>query len=274
MHEPINYPPILMGDERTQIQQLRSYLINVCESVNRNLEGIGGNDLTDRERAAVQGVIQTGGGLDDFGSLRDMVVRLAEYVKKIQDQAQGSSITREIESGRFGLFVRTTTVSLPADMDGHEKTEQIAAALNRMKADGLTLKSCVYAGELREGVTGIAIGQDVVTYAEDGTETFNPGNALIEITDGGDVNILGALRGGYAETQETNLNSITEDGKYWINISGMSNRPSGVDSGDFLLEVFSTSGNIIQRLIRAGSFFVRRNTGTWSAWFKYTGTSV
>lgn len=88
MPEHIDVPPMLMGDNDTKIAQLRSYLFNLTEVLNRNLQSIGGNELTDRERAAVQGIIQQGGGLDDVNSLRDIVVRLAETVKKEQQTYQ------------------------------------------------------------------------------------------------------------------------------------------------------------------------------------------
>lgn len=274
MPEMINPPPLLTGEERQQLQQLRSYLYETSEAINRNLQMIGGNELSDRERAAVQGVIQTGSGLDDVASLRDMVVRLAENVKQAVGRIQTYGLQDEVASGRFGRFVQATTISLPADLDGHSGAEQLAAAMARAKEENLRARSCIYIGTLREGVSGIAIGKDVVTFAEDGTETFVPGNTMIEITEGGDVNIYGALRGGTTGTEETNLNAVTEDGKYWIDIAGMSNRPSGVNSGTFLMEVSNTTGIIHQRLEGTGAVYIRRNTGTWGSWYKYTGTAV
>ena len=109
MPEMINPPPLLTGEERQQIQQLRSYLFMVSEAINRNLELIGGNDLTDRERAAVQGIIQTGSGLDDVASLRDLVVRLAENVKQTMNKMQTYGLQDEVASGRVGRFVQATT---------------------------------------------------------------------------------------------------------------------------------------------------------------------
>ena len=114
MPEHIDVPPMLMGDNDTKIMQLRSYLFNLTEVLNRNLQSIGGNELTDRERAAVQGIIQQGGGLDDVNSLLAIVVRLAETVKKEQQTYQdfvNTAVSRAIINATAD---RTTTET---DMD-------------------------------------------------------------------------------------------------------------------------------------------------------------
>lgn len=80
MAERVDVPPTLMGDNETKIRQLWSYLFNVSETLNRALQNIGGNDLTDRERAAVQGIL--GNSAADAASLRDLLVQTAESMKK------------------------------------------------------------------------------------------------------------------------------------------------------------------------------------------------
>ena len=222
MHEVINPPPLLTGDSKTQIAQLRAYLFAVSESMNRNLDMIGGNDLTDRERAAVQGVIQQGGGLDDVASLRDMVVRLAEYVKKAVGQIEVNPLENEVTSGRFGRYVQQTLVVLPAE-GGSEETKSILTALRGLKTDDITLLQCVIGGE----------------------------------------------------TTETDINSITDPGRYWIDISGTTNGPTGESSGTCMLDISTTTGIIRQRLEAAGAVYIRRKTeSTWGSWYKYTGTAV
>ena len=81
MAERIEVPPTLMGDNETKIRQLWSYLFNVSETLNRALQNIGGNDLTDRERAAVQGIV-SGSEAAEAQSLRDLLVTTAEGMKK------------------------------------------------------------------------------------------------------------------------------------------------------------------------------------------------
>lgn len=269
MPEHINPPPILTGDNKTQIAQLRAYLFTVSEAMNRNMQNIGGNELSDRERAAVQGVIQQGGGLDDVASLRDMVVRLAEYVKKAVGAISVNPLENEVSSGRFGRYVQTTTVTVPADLDNHNKALQIATILTALKETDLKIRNRIYSGELRTGVTGVAVGPDIVSFAEDGEETFTPGNAVMEILDDGTVSIKDRT------TTATSFNNITDPGRYWVSMSGMTNGPSGLTTGDCMLEIITTTGIIRQRLEDAGAVYIRRKTsGTWGSWYKYTGTAV
>lgn len=82
MAERIDVPPTLMGDNETKLRQIWRYLFNTSETLNRALQNIGGIELTDRERAAVQGIMQEDSGLDDVSSLKELMVQTAEYVKK------------------------------------------------------------------------------------------------------------------------------------------------------------------------------------------------
>lgn len=272
MPDYVTTPPFLSGTGEEKLQQLRNYLMLLCEEINRNLQNIGGNDLTDRERAAVQGIIRTNAGLDDVQSLRDMVVRLAEYVKQAAQTIQANTLKEEVSSGRFGRYVLAATATVPADLSGHAVTRGIGTLLYTLKYDSLEKRNWICSGVLRTGVTGMAIGQDVVTFAADGTETFHPENAVVEILDDGTVNILGAV--GTKTTTQTDFNDIVIPGTYWVNVDGMSNKPSGT-SGDCLLEISATTGIIRQRLETVDAVFIRRMTGTtWSSWYRFTGTAV
>lgn len=111
MPEHIDVPPMLMGNNETKFIQLRNYLFNLTEVLNRNLQSIGGNELTDRERAAMQGIIQQEEGLDDVNSLRDIVVKLAETVKKDQQTYQdyvNTAVSRAIIDATEGRSTAET----------------------------------------------------------------------------------------------------------------------------------------------------------------------
>ena len=309
MPEHINTPPTLSGDSRNQLQQLWSYLYSMSEAINRNLQAIGGNDLTDRERAAVQGIIQQGGGLEDVTSLRDMVVRLAEYVKKEIGEVKSNPMGGEIENGRLSRYVQLAEIAVPADLSGSTKADPLATILRKLKGDDLGVRSGVYVGEIRTGVTGALIGPDVVTYAADGTETLHTNNAVLEITGGGirflengdelmtirssvingvqtvkiepgdDADVLrvtgeldGAVRN--AETTATDFDDITEAGSYWVDVSGMTNGPTGLSTGDCLLEVNAGAAVIRQKLEAEDAIYIRRCVSdTWGGWVEYTGTA-
>ena len=309
MHEHINTPPTLVGDEKNQLQQLWSYLYGMSEAINRNLQAIGGNDLTDRERAAVQGIIQTGGGLEDVQSLRDMVVRLAEYVKKTVNEIKSNPLDSEMENGRLTRYVQIAEMEVPADLSGNNKKDPLITILRKLKGDDLGLRNGIFVGELRTGVTGAAIGPDVVTYAADGTESLHTENAVLEITGGGirflengdelmkissvvsgstqtvkiepgadaeELKVYAELIGAVqnAETTETDFDDITEAGSYWVDVSGMTNGPTGLSTGDCLLEVNAGAAVIRQKLEAEAAIYIRRCvSNTWGGWVEYTGTA-
>ena len=309
MHEHINTPPTLVGDEKNQLQQLWSYLYGMSEAINQNLQAIGGNDLTDRERAAVQGIIQTGGGLEDVQSLRDMVVRLAEYVKKTVNEIKSNPLESEMDNGRLTRYVQIAEMEVPADLSGNNKKDPLITILRKLKGDDLGLRNGIFVGELRTGVTGAAIGPNVVTYAADGTESLRTENAVLEITGGrirflenGDelmkissvvsgstqtvkiepgadaeelkvyAELIGAVQN--AETTETDFDDITEAGSYWVDVSGMTNGPTGLSTGDCLLEVNAGAAVIRQKLEAEAAIYIRRCvSNTWGGWVEYTGTA-
>ena len=60
MAERIDVPPTLQGNEQAQLQQVWSYLFRLSNAINNNLEGIGGNELTDSERKMVAEIVRQG----------------------------------------------------------------------------------------------------------------------------------------------------------------------------------------------------------------------
>ena len=315
MYERIEVPPALTGDIRNMMQQIWSYLYTMSEILNRNMQAVGGNELTDRERGAMNGILTTqANGQVEMQSLKDMVVSLAEYVKQINTTAGISGITEEVESGRFGRYVQATEMTIESDPAGNTASDVLSNIIRFLKVGYIRDRNSIYAGKLRTvnstDVYGVAIGPDVVTFAQDGTETFNAANVVIEIIDGrmtmydggdemmkirvteqnsrvilkiqpGDdadeLQISGKLDGEVlnATTTETNLNSITEPGTYWISMSGTSNGPAGLTSGECQLEISAGSSVIRQRLSAEDAIYTRnKSSGTWGSWYKYTGTAL
>ena len=86
MPEHIDVPPTLTGDEQNQLQQIWRYLYGLSEILNRNMANIGGNELTDRERVAMRGIVDTQ-QINSVESLRDMVVNIADYVRRYVKEA-------------------------------------------------------------------------------------------------------------------------------------------------------------------------------------------
>ena len=177
MAERIQVPPTLMGDTKTQLNQIYNYLFRMSEVLNRNLQLIGDNGLTEREQAALRGVTDT-----EADSMKDMLVALANE-----------------------------TASLAGRMSD---AEQRIRYLN---------------------------------------------NTVLNL-----------------DTDETDLNNITEPGNYWIDVSTFTHKPSSVSSSrDYVLQVL-TDGTIVKQLIWGRTYLFMREyySGSWQSWRRFTSEEV
>ena len=78
MAERISMPPTLSGNNQEQIRQLWQYLYKMAETMNRNLDSIGTNELTDSEKQIMRPIM----GDDKPNSLKRMIIKTAEYAQK------------------------------------------------------------------------------------------------------------------------------------------------------------------------------------------------
>ena len=273
MPEHITVPPTLMGDTETKVQQLRSYLTTVSDILNRNFDSIGDNDLTDREREAMAGVVQTGGSLNDVASLRDLIVRSVEYFKQALQGIEKVPLSAEVLNGHFAQYVKAVEIGVAADPAGTMKTDQLITILQKLKQDDIGIRNYIYAGKLRTVsgtvVYGVAIGKDVVTYTTAGVESFHPENAAIEVLADG---IKGKIMN--ATTAETNMNNVTDSGTYWLTMSDMTNGPSDL-SAKHEVTVTGDGTRVNQRIYGSLSIYFRHYDGSsWGSWRKVEGTQV
>ena len=299
MPERIEVPPTLIGDERTQIRQIWNYLFTTVDTINRNLQGIGGNELTDRELASMREILQsTNYGMTTEETLKEMVVQTAEYVQREVGRFKESSLAEEVSSGRFGRYVNQTETNIPVDPAGNTAAQEIGNILNKLKADDIQVRNYCYTGVLRTengtDIYGTAIGKNVVTYDSSGNETFVPENAVLEIIDGkitvydggeemlkilttaGGAEQTAEIRPGAdadsltykgrfdgnllsQETAETSCDDITEPASYWIDVEDVSDGPADLLTGVYMLEVMTTTDIVHQRISTGDTIYTREN---------------
>ena len=182
MHELIEIPPRLSGDIRNQLQQIWQYLFGLSETMNRNLQSVGGNDLTDQEQQTMHGILGTTG---DQETLKQMVVKLAAYVQENVKDVRDNTLAEDVSNGKFGRYVQQTEISVQMDPGGTSAAKSISEVIRQLKQHDINLRNYIMAGVVRSGVYGAAIGKDVVTFGTDGTETYNPQNKVLEIAEDG-----------------------------------------------------------------------------------------
>ena len=182
MHELIEIPPRLIGDTRNQLQQIYQYLFSLSEVMNRNMQSVGGNDLTDQEQETMHGILGTSGGQE---TLKDMVIKLAAYVQGNVKDIRDNTLRDDVSSGRFDRYVQQTEISVDMNPAGTSAERSIRDIIQQLKQHDINIRNYVMAGEVRTGVYGVAIGKNVRTFAADGTETYNPQNRALEIAEDG-----------------------------------------------------------------------------------------
>ena len=142
MPERIEVPPTMIGSTEEKLNQIWRYLYNTSEVQNRNFQSIGGNELTDKERTTMKGIMQeTGEGQSAYSTLKQMVLDTAEYVKKEMKNVRDFSLTDEVTSGRFDRYVQQVNAMVPSDPAGHLITQQLITILQKLKQDDISLRN-------------------------------------------------------------------------------------------------------------------------------------
>lgn len=189
MAERIDLPPTLQGDEKSQLEQMWRYLYQLSESINNNLEAIGGNDLTDSERMIMQ-KITTSGGDDlvpsEYETLKSLIIKTADFVQTNLQEYRMKLLGETVASGQFGRYVRQTGLDVEVNPEGITQNYSFQEIVQGLKHYEINAKNYIKTGLLRTvssiPVYGVAIGKDIVTFSADGTETYNDGNKVAELT--------------------------------------------------------------------------------------------
>ena len=192
MAERIDLPPTLQGDEKSQLEQMWRYLYQLSESINNNLEAIGGNDLTDKERATMQQILTAAGGgteqgvSSEYETLKSLIIKTADFVQTSLQEYRMVLFGETEASSQFGQVNRRTGMDVAVTPDGVLQKFSLREIVKDLKTYEVNAKNYIKTGLLRTvnsiPVYGVAIGKDVVTFSEDGTETYNDGNKVAELT--------------------------------------------------------------------------------------------
>jgi hypothetical protein len=189
MAERIDTPPTLAGDEKAQLQQLWSYLYQMSQALNNNLEAIGGNELTDSERAVMQQILsgdEVSSGMNEMETLKSLIIKTADFVQTSLMEYRLNLLGSTVASGQFGRYVRNTGLNVEVNPEGITQNYTFEEVVQGLKHYEINAKNYIKTGLLRTvssiPVYGVAIGKDVVTFAEDGTETYVDGNKVAELT--------------------------------------------------------------------------------------------
>ena len=191
MGRMIEFPPTMAGDEQQQLQTLYSYLYQTAEALNINLAEIGNNAFTDAEMKIVRQISgepsdQWQDGMAETETLKSLIIKTAEFVSNTVNEFRLNLLGEYVTEGKFGKYVRNTGLDVDVTPTGIQQNYSFQEIIQGLKTYEINAKNYIKTGLLRTvnglPVYGVAIGKDVVTFSEDGTETYNDGNKVAELT--------------------------------------------------------------------------------------------
>jgi len=190
MGRRIELPQLPKGQPQEQLQALYSYLYQMAEALNNNLAEIGNGDFTDDEMTVVREIVGADGTADsgraEAETLKSLIIKTAQLIKSEIDQYNMKLIGTYEADGKLGRYVRKTRLDVDVTPSGIQQNYTFAEIIQGLKTYEVNAKNYIKTGYLRTEssipVYGVAIGKDVVTFASDGTETYNDGNKVAELT--------------------------------------------------------------------------------------------
>ena len=187
MGKHIDLPQLPQGKPQEQLEALYSYLYRMAEALNSNLAEIGSGTFTDEEMAVVRevtGVSST--EMPEVETLKSLIIKTAQFIRSAIDEYNMKLVGTYEAEGKLGRYVRKTRLDVDVTPDGIQQNYSFQEIIQGLKTYEINAKNYIKTGYLRTEnslpVYGVAIGKDVVTFSEDGTETYNDGNKVAELT--------------------------------------------------------------------------------------------
>ena len=196
MAESIKLPSITGGTPEQQLHQMYSYLYRMAQTMNVNLKEIGNGALTDEEAALMNRITaelqepgiqaQPSYNYAEAETLKSLIIKTAQFVKNEVDNYRLVLFGEESAEGSQGNWKRKKGLRVDVTPDGVQQTYSYAEIVQGLKTFEINAKNYIKTGYLRTvnavPIYGVAIGRDVVTFSEDGTETYNDSNKVAELT--------------------------------------------------------------------------------------------
>ena len=282
MAEPIKLPQQSSGPAEEQLVQMYSYLYKLATDLNLNFEQIGGGTLTDKEIALMNQLTianetdedRLNAGMYNWAeaeTLKSLIIKTAQFVKTEVEYYRLQLFGEESAEGQFGSWNRKRGLRVDVNPEGVKQTFTYNEVIKGLKTYEINSKNYIKTGELRteQGlpVYGVQVGKDIVSFSEDGTETYNDSNKVAEFT----ADELSFWQGTGVNNQKMASYSSTGitfyvNGVRQLTISGTDGIQfwKGNSSGDLLLTI-SASGMSAAidmvlsagRKIQAGNWFFK-----------------
>lgn len=201
MAEIIDLPQQGGGTAQQQLQEMYLYLYRMASDLNLNFQQIGFdgltddeqqlmNDLTRAEQTDVQKAedsLYTGKhNYTEAATLKSLIIKTAQFVKNEVENMRIVLFGEESASGQFGDWKRRKGLRVDVTPDGVKQTYSYAEIVQGLQTFEINSKNYIKTGYLRTEnmlpVYGVQVGKDIVTFDENGNETYHDGNKVAEFT--------------------------------------------------------------------------------------------
>jgi hypothetical protein len=203
MAEIIDLPQQGSGTAQQQLEEMYRYLYRLAKDLNLNFEHIGNasvaltseeqqlmNDLTRAEMTDVQKAEDSlYAGKHNYAeaeTLKSLIIKTAQFVKDEVQNIRAVLYGEESASGQFGDWKRKKGLRVDVTPDGVKQTYSYAEIVQGHQTFEINSKNYIKTGFLRTEsslpVYGVQVGKDIVTFDENGNETYNDENKVAEFT--------------------------------------------------------------------------------------------
>ena len=178
-------PPVLQGDEKTQLNQLKNYLFTISNKLNEALMTVSVEEITQKAVERVQQVKEgeAAGEMDRYNTLKSMIIKTATIVRHEMDE-----ITTHLEdnltavSEEFGELQRNLDSNIRATAAGILQEYNYEERVTGLEDEAGTTESFIrktnqyiFSGLIDESTMtyGIAVGEGVTAYDAQGNAVLN-----------------------------------------------------------------------------------------------------
>ena len=175
-------PPVLQGDEKTQLKQLSGYLYTISSKLNEALMTVS---IQEKQAAAEAAAAKSGGGStqtemsQEYKTLKSLIIKTAEIVHTEMDElsTQLHSETEAISSD-FGRLESSLDATIRATAEGglqdYHYEETVQDVLSNTSYRQMT-NQYIFTGLINDNPVeyGIAIGEGVTAYDANGNAQLN-----------------------------------------------------------------------------------------------------
>lgn len=175
-------PPILQGDEKTQLKQLYGYLSIVSGKLNEALTGIGIEQLDESTKEMIRQA-EAGNTAQTENTLKALIVKTADIVRTEMDEiATSLHMETEALSEQFGEYERNLDSNIRATAEGVLQDYRYEERVQGLETEAGTTEGFIrrtnqyiFSGLIDEVNMkyGIAIGEGVTSYDANGNPYLN-----------------------------------------------------------------------------------------------------